>query len=62
LHAFVAIDTEDGRHVPRCRLTAARLIAHRVLGLPVGLARVAVTCSDAGGAVHKGQVRHREVA
>lgn len=61
LHAFVAIDTEDGRHVPRCRLDAARLIAHRVLGMPVGLARVAVTCSDAGGTSHKGQVRHREV-
>lgn len=62
LHAFVAIDTEQGRHVPRCRLSTAHLVAHRVLGMPVGLARVNVTCSDAGGAVHKGTVRHREVS
>jgi hypothetical protein len=61
LHAFVAVDTDDGRHVARCRTTSARLIAHRVLGLPVGLARVSVTCKDEHGAVHKGTVRHREV-
>lgn len=61
LHAFVAVDTDDGRHVARCRTTSARLIAHRVLGLPVGLARVSVTCKDEGGTVHKGTVRHREV-
>ena len=59
-HAYVAIDTDDGRHVPRCRTGSARLIAHRVLGLPVGLARIAVTCSDGSGAQVHGQVRHRE--
>lgn len=58
-HAYVAIDTEDGQFVPRCRADSVRLIAHRVLGLPVGLARIAVTCSE-GGVVHKGQVRHRD--
>lgn len=61
LHAFVAVDTDDGRHIARCRTTSARLIAHRVLGLPVGLARVAVTCNDSDGNLHKGTVRHREV-
>ena len=57
-HAYVAVDTEAGLHVPRCRADSVRLIAHRVLGMPVGLARIAVTCSD-GGAVHTGHVRHR---
>lgn len=60
LHAYVPVDTDDGKHIPRCRTDSARLIAHRVLGLPVGLARIAVTCSDGSGSIHHGQVRHRD--
>lgn len=60
VHAFVAIDTEDGRHVPRCRTDSARLLARRVLGMPVGIDRIAVTCRD-GATVHRGQIKHREV-
>jgi hypothetical protein len=59
VHAFVAVDTDDGRTISRCRTDSARLIAHRVLGLPVGLAHIAVTCSE-GGASHKGRVRHTQ--
>ncbi len=61
VHAYVAIDTDGGRHIPRCRTDGVRLLARRVLGMPVGIASIAVTCTDAGGAVHSGQVRHREV-
>jgi hypothetical protein len=43
----------------RCRTDSARLIAHRVLGLPVGLAHIAVTCSE-GGASRQGRVRHSQ--
>lgn len=60
VHAFVSVDAEDGRHVARCRVTQARLLARRVLGLPVGIERIAVTCRD-GADVVRGQVRHREV-
>lgn len=60
IHAYVAVDTDDGRFIPRCRTEGARLVARRVLGLPVGLARIAVTCSDTGGAVHRGQVRQSD--
>lgn len=59
IHAFVDIDSDDGRFVPRCRTTGARLVARRVLGLAVGLARIAVTCSDSAGTVHHGQVRQQ---
>jgi hypothetical protein len=59
-HAYVAIDTADGLTIARCRTEGARLIAQRVLGLPVGLARIEVTCSDEKGAVHQGLVRHRD--
>ncbi len=59
--AYVAVDTEDGRFVPRCRVEQVMLVAHRVLGVPVGLERIAVTCSE-GGRVHRGRIRHREIA
>lgn len=61
VHAYVAVDTEGGKHIPRCRTTSARLLARRVLGMPVGIARIAVTCKDGGGASHSGQIAHREV-
>lgn len=60
VHAYVAVDTDAGQTVPRCRTTGARLIAHRVLGLPVGLAHIEVSCSDQDGKVHQGRVRHRD--
>ncbi len=60
VHAFVQVDTEDGRHIPRCRTASARLLARRVLGMPVGISRIAVTCHDGDKVVH-GQIRHREV-
>lgn len=59
--AFVAVDTEEGRFIPRCRVEQVTLVAHRVLGVPVGLERIAVRCND-GGQVHRGQIRHRAAA
>lgn len=61
VHTYVAVDTEAGRTIPRCRTETVRLLARRVLGVPVGLARISVTCRD-GGVVHRGQVRHRDLA
>lgn len=61
LHTYVAVDSDAGVHVPRCRTDSAKLHARRVLGIPVGIARVAVTCSDPDGTSHSGQVRHRAV-
>jgi hypothetical protein len=61
IHTFVAVDSEAGVYVPRCRTASAKLMARRVIGIPVGIAKVAVTCTDAAGTEHVGQVRHREV-
>ncbi len=61
VHAYVAVDTEAGKHIRRCRTTSARLLARRVLGMPVGIERIAVTCKDSGGVEHSGQIAHREV-
>jgi hypothetical protein len=60
VHAFVPVDADDGSHVARCRIHSARLLARRVLNVPIGIARIAVTCRD-GAKVVQGQVRHREV-
>jgi hypothetical protein len=59
--AYVSVDTDAGRHVPRCRTESARLLARRVLGMPVGISKITVTCKDSGGAVHRGQIRHKEI-
>lgn len=61
MHTYVAVDTEAGQHVPRCRTETAKLLARRVLGIPVGISKVSVSCRDADGAAHVGQVRHKPV-
>lgn len=61
MHTYVAVDTDAGGHVARCRTESAKLHARRVLGIPVGIARVAVRCRDGDGTVHAGQVKHRPV-
>jgi len=61
LSTFVAVDTDAGRHIPRCKTEEAKLLARRVIGIPVGIAKVAVSCRDADGNVHAGQVKHREL-
>jgi hypothetical protein len=60
VHTFVPADTEDGRHLPRCRTDSARLLARRILGMPVGIARIAVTCHEGAGVV-QAFIRHRVV-
>lgn len=57
--AYVAVDGEDGVFVRRCRADRVHLIARRVLGLPVGITRIDVSCYDREGALHSGRVRHR---
>jgi hypothetical protein len=58
---FVPIETKDGRQIRHCRTTSARLLARRVLGMPVGIDYIAVTCRDSKGTLHEGKLRHREV-
>lgn len=58
---FVPVETRDGRQIHRCRTTSARLLARRVLGMPVGIDHIAVTCRDSQGTLHEGKLRHRAV-
>ena len=59
--AYVPIETDTGRVIRRCRTESAKLLARRVLGMPVGISHIAVTCRDGGGAVHQGKLRHRDI-
>ena len=49
---------EGGTIVPRCRCESARLLARRVLGIPIGIATLSVQCRDADGTEHRGEVPH----
>ncbi len=59
--AYVPIETEDGRHIRRCRTDSARLLARRVLGMPVGISYIAVSCRDGRGVLQQGKLRYREI-
>jgi len=58
---YVPIDTEGGRYIGRCRTDSARLLARRVLGMPVGIAYIAVNCRDGRGVLQQGKLRYREI-
>lgn len=50
-------DVQAGREtIERCRVLRSRLVARKMLGLPVGLKHLAVTCTDADGKRHRGHV------
>lgn len=55
------IERDDGTRIERCRCDRARLLARRVLGLPVGIANLRVHCTDDGGGDHDGNVVYREL-
>ena len=59
--AYVPIATADGRYIRRCRTDSARLLARRVLGMPVGISYIAVSCHDGRGVLHEGKLRYREI-
>lgn len=49
----------NGGTVEHCRVRRSRLVARKLLGLPVGLKHLAVTCVDAQGKTHRGHVKRR---
>lgn len=63
-----AVDLEDGKAtatasvrtktgvIDECELDGSRLVAKKILGVPTGLKRIDVTCTDAEGAKHRGSV------
>jgi len=55
--AFADVQVAGDRVVRRCRAHTAELHARRVLGIPVGLGAMVVTCTAPDGTVHRGRVR-----
>jgi hypothetical protein len=58
--AFADVVLPGGRVVRRCRASSAELSARRILGIPVGVKRLVVTCTAPDGAQHRGAVRGSE--
>jgi hypothetical protein len=58
---FADVTLDDGAVVPRCRCASGRLLARRVLGIPVGIAALSVQCTDDADATHEGVVPFREL-
>ena len=55
IHAYADV-IAGGRVFEHCRVTNGRLVARKILGLPVGLRRIDVSCIDPDGATHRGFV------
>lgn len=60
-HVFADVVTKDGATVDHCRTTSGRLTAKRVLGIPVGLGALQVSCIDDHGRTVRGRVTVRKV-
>jgi hypothetical protein len=59
VRVYTDVVTADGREVHRCRALAGRLLARRVLGIPVGVGALALECIDARGRRLSGRARLR---
>lgn len=46
----------DGKAIEDCKVDRSRLVAKKVLGIPAGLKRLDVTCTDGEGEQHRGSV------
>ena len=55
------IERTDGTKIQRCRCRSARLIARRVLGIPVGIGALRVQCVDDAGTSHTGDVPYESL-
>lgn len=54
---FADVELDDGSIVRSCRADAAQLQAQRFLGIPVGIDRMLVRCTDRDGKRHRGRLR-----
>ena len=60
-HVFTDVIDDDGHRVDHCRATAGRLKARRLLGIPIGIAALAVECVDGEGKRLRGRAVVRRV-
>lgn len=58
---FADVQLADTTIVSRCRCDSGRLLARRVIGIPIGIEALSVRCSDAAGTMHDAVVPYRTV-
>ncbi len=58
--AMADITTADGTVITNCEADSAKLLLRRVVGIPMGLKGLAVTCHDAEGNRHRGTLPERK--
>ena len=56
VQAFGDVVTEAGDRLSRCPIQRSRLVAKKFLGIPTGLDRLDVVCTDEGGQTHAGRL------
>jgi hypothetical protein len=61
VQAYADIVVDGGITVQHCRATEGRLVARRLLGLPIGIKQLELTCVDAQGERHQGAVSYRKL-
>ena len=54
-HVFTDVGTKDGTTIAHGRTTSSKLVAKRVLGIPVGLGALQVSCIDDAGRKVRGR-------
>lgn len=59
--AIADVTTSDGTVVKNCQADSAKLLVRRVMGLPVGIKGLSVTCHDARGTKHRGTLPEHKV-
>ncbi len=59
-HAYTTVETKAGT-VEHCEATAGRLVARRMLGIPLGIKDLEVECVDDEGRTHEGALPYRKV-
>ena len=59
--AMADITTRGGTVVKRCEADSAKLLVRRVMGIPMGLKGLEVTCHDSTGKRHKGTLPERKI-
>lgn len=58
---FADVQLADGSMVAHCRCHRARLLARRVLGIPIGISALQVHCIDDAAKARAGAVPYREL-
>ena len=57
---FAHVRLADETEVAHCRCHSGRLIARRILGIPIGIETLRVRCTDTQGRTHQARVPHHE--